>query len=548
MAKYCSKCNTKIGFFDKLYEDKFCKECYEKIKFEESEIKRKAKLAQMLKEKEERKEKLNSARDYLLYTNYYLVIIKNIDLIPFHYRDIFTSSVKDKFDIIKILLDEIIWQLPKEFNLDDIKKITTYRKSAKIIDSVLKPYVKINLNYEKYYKILLGNQQYSSKPNYYILDDKEENSLWLFNSWIIDFDSTIPTMLESKTKTVDNLTKLIDDCIEKSKKPNKYDYDSCINLANEERLEQTYEIIYIYYYYAMMIIYYIYFNKTVDKIIKNSELYNVYTKLKKGVHNDNYIIDKLFPIYNSLYKNEFDIVFEDENEFRFLIETIQTRENVIEKQDFIDIDNTILNIDINKYINIYNDDELFYEISNEINTNMISYKSFLSISDVLDINIYSNRTMEIFNKVKQQQALIEKDRILKGDTQQEKEFVQDILDYSYIDNGYEFESFIANLYKLLGYEVLDVTSRSGDQGADVILKKDNLKYAVQVKFYSSPVGNKAVQEVVAGKNFYKTDKAMVVTNSTYTQQAKALAKANDVILIDGNALDKLIEEIKNKQE
>ncbi len=29
-----------------------------------------------------------------------------------------------------------------------------------------------------------------------------------------------------------------------------------------------------------------------------------------------------------------------------------------------------------------------------------------------------------------------------------------------------------------------------------------MKYVVQVKFYSSPVGNKVVQEVVAAKGYY----------------------------------------------
>ena len=120
----------------------------------------------------------------------------------------------------------------------------------------------------------------------------------------------------------------------------------------------------------------------------------------------------------------------------------------------------------------------------------------------------------------------------------------DLLDYSNITNGYEFESFVANLYKTLGYNILDVTSKSGDQGADVIIEKDNIKYAIQVKYYTNPVGNKAIQEIVAAKSFYKTDKAMVVTNSTFTQQAITLAKANDVILIDGNELEKLINQAK----
>ena len=121
-----------------------------------------------------------------------------------------------------------------------------------------------------------------------------------------------------------------------------------------------------------------------------------------------------------------------------------------------------------------------------------------------------------------------------------------LLDYSNITNGYDFEAFVANVYKMLGYNVEGVTSKSGDQGADVIIEKDNIKYAIQVKYYNNPVGNKAIQEVVAAKSFYKTDKAMVVTNSTFTPQAITLANVNDVLLVDGNKLDELIKEVKNK--
>ena len=39
---------------------------------------------------------------------------------------------------------------------------------------------------------------------------------------------------------------------------------------------------------------------------------------------------------------------------------------------------------------------------------------------------------------------------------------------------------------------------------------------------------------------------MVVTNSTFTPQAITLANANDVLLVDGNKLDELIKEVKNK--
>jgi hypothetical protein len=47
--------------------------------------------------------------------------------------------------------------------------------------------------------------------------------------------------------------------------------------------------------------------------------------------------------------------------------------------------------------------------------------------------------------------------------------------------------------------------------------------------------------VVAGTRYYKCSQAWVVTNSTYTPAAVALAEANDVRLIDGNELTWLAE-------
>ena len=85
------------------------------------------------------------------------------------------------------------------------------------------------------------------------------------------------------------------------------------------------------------------------------------------------------------------------------------------------------------------------------------------------------------------------------------------------------------------------TRKTRDQGADLIMNKGRLKYVVQVKFYSSPIGNKAVQEVVAAKGCYGADKGMAVTNSRFTSAAVALAKSNDVELIDGIALKRLAE-------
>lgn len=102
-------------------------------------------------------------------------------------------------------------------------------------------------------------------------------------------------------------------------------------------------------------------------------------------------------------------------------------------------------------------------------------------------------------------------------------------------SGVEFENYVANLLKQAGYNVSG-TPATGDQGGDLIASKDNKINVIQVKRYSGVVGNKAVQEVVAARNYYNGDVAVVVTNSSFTVSAKNLAKRNKVILINKSSL------------
>lgn len=110
-------------------------------------------------------------------------------------------------------------------------------------------------------------------------------------------------------------------------------------------------------------------------------------------------------------------------------------------------------------------------------------------------------------------------------------------DIDYMD-GFLFEEYLSVLFKKLGYKP-QVTKRVGDYGADLILKGKK-KIVVQAKRYRGKVGLKAVQEVYSAKAFYNCDEAWVVTNSIYTNQAKNLAKACNVKLIDREGLQKMI--------
>ncbi|MFC2173852.1 restriction endonuclease [Acidobacteriota bacterium] len=108
-------------------------------------------------------------------------------------------------------------------------------------------------------------------------------------------------------------------------------------------------------------------------------------------------------------------------------------------------------------------------------------------------------------------------------------------------SGSEFEDFCSILFQRLGYSV-EVTRRTRDQGADLVVRKKGKSVVIQAKNYTGKIGNKAVQEVVASQRFYGCEAGMVITNSVFTEAAEQLARKNDVRLVDRKALICLVDE------
>ncbi|WP_051556684.1 restriction endonuclease [Alkalihalobacterium bogoriense] len=106
--------------------------------------------------------------------------------------------------------------------------------------------------------------------------------------------------------------------------------------------------------------------------------------------------------------------------------------------------------------------------------------------------------------------------------------------------GEEFEKFLVEILGNLGFRA-NVTKKSGDQGVDIVAKRNSKIYAIQAKRYSGKVGNKAVQEVVSGKEYYGADVSWVITNSSFTQSAVNLAAKTNTLLWDGYRLKSILE-------
>lgn len=118
----------------------------------------------------------------------------------------------------------------------------------------------------------------------------------------------------------------------------------------------------------------------------------------------------------------------------------------------------------------------------------------------------------------------------------------DPTDISNVDGmeGHAFEYFCAELLQHNGFANVTVTRGSGDQGVDIIATKEGIKYAIQCKNYASPLSNKPIQEVHAGKAFYNCHVGVVMTNSRFTPGAIQLADATGVLLWDRDHVQKLM--------
>lgn len=102
--------------------------------------------------------------------------------------------------------------------------------------------------------------------------------------------------------------------------------------------------------------------------------------------------------------------------------------------------------------------------------------------------------------------------------------------------GVEFEHWCARRFDELGWTTR-ITSVSGDQGVDIIAIKGDVIVAIQCKRYSQPVGNAAVQEIYAGKQYASANYACVISTAGYTKSAKELARSTGVYLIGHDEID-----------
>jgi restriction system protein len=110
--------------------------------------------------------------------------------------------------------------------------------------------------------------------------------------------------------------------------------------------------------------------------------------------------------------------------------------------------------------------------------------------------------------------------------------------------GRDFEHYVADVLIMNGFSKVRVTKGSGDYGIDITATLEKENYAIQCKRSEAKIGIKAVQEAFLGKEHYKADIAVVVTNNYFTKQAYEAAEGK-VALWDRERLGGLIRKARD---
>ena len=112
------------------------------------------------------------------------------------------------------------------------------------------------------------------------------------------------------------------------------------------------------------------------------------------------------------------------------------------------------------------------------------------------------------------------------------------LRFAQVRTGQEFELFCAAELERGGWRV-SLTGPSRDQGADLVAERKGDRLVVQCKLLGRPIGNYAVQEVVAARSHQHANRALVASNQRFTASCIELAAANGVELCHWGELAKL---------
>lgn len=105
-----------------------------------------------------------------------------------------------------------------------------------------------------------------------------------------------------------------------------------------------------------------------------------------------------------------------------------------------------------------------------------------------------------------------------------------------------FEEFVAEVFEAMGYEVEQVGG-TGDEGADLRIKREGLQAVVQCKYHSrGVVGSPELQKFLGTIHHTRSHKGFFVTTRTFSLAAEKFVAEHPIELIDGPRLVELVQD------
>lgn len=112
----------------------------------------------------------------------------------------------------------------------------------------------------------------------------------------------------------------------------------------------------------------------------------------------------------------------------------------------------------------------------------------------------------------------------------------------------DFERLVGEGFRQRGFTVTDKGGAAPDGGVDLILKRGTERFLVQCKQWrAQQVPVTVVRELYGVMAAEHAAGGYVVTSGRFTQDAIAFAKGRNIELIDGAALQKLLQGMKNSE-
>lgn len=302
----------------------------------------------------------------------------------------------------------------------------------------------------------------------------------------------------------------------------------------------------------------IFLEKKISALTNDDEFYKIIDDMIKEVDDMEIVYENTLPIYKEFYESKLGFV----NEYMFRVATMIINDKVKISND---IEKEIINYQDNNYSNIDNISSIDNIIKfwleslakDNVKVNNIDLYTIAKINDVI-VQTNNELLLECLtnlkdwikyydSKVEYLRKESDKNRYLSGDFSKEKQAKAFKYSLINVETGEEFELYLQNLFRELNYKVKHC-GKSGDQGGDLIVKKGNITYVIQAKYYTHKLDNTPIQEVVGAIRFYNANRGVVITNSTFTKKAIELANTNRIILINGDDLEKLTECIYEKDK